>query len=41
MTTTATDTEAAPDGFQQLGAMLAGKLKAPMGEKAWLYPGRA
>jgi len=31
--TTATDTESAPDGFQQLRAMLAGELKAPMGEK--------
>jgi uncharacterized protein (TIGR00369 family) len=30
---TATDTESAPDGFQQLGAMLAGELRAPMGEK--------
>lgn len=29
----AADTEAAPDGFQQLGAMLAGELKAPMAEK--------
>ena len=33
MTKTATDTESAPDGFQQLGAMLAGELKVPMGEK--------
>ena len=33
MTKMATDTESAPDGFQQLGAMLAGELKAPMGEK--------
>ncbi len=32
MKRTATDTEGAPDGFQQLAAMLAGELKAPMGE---------
>jgi uncharacterized protein (TIGR00369 family) len=30
---TATDTASAPDGFQQLGAMLAGDLRAPMAEK--------
>jgi uncharacterized protein (TIGR00369 family) len=29
----ATDTAAAPDGFQQLGAMLSGELKVPIGEK--------
>jgi uncharacterized protein (TIGR00369 family) len=30
---TAIDTVSAPDGFQQLGAMLAGDLRAPMAEK--------
>jgi uncharacterized protein (TIGR00369 family) len=32
VTSMAADTEAAPDGLQQLQAMLAGDLKAPMGE---------
>ena len=30
---TATDTDGAPDGFQQLGAMLAGERRAPMGDR--------
>lgn len=33
MRDTATDAASAPDGFQQLGAMLAGELRAPMGDK--------